>query len=286
MKNNQLNHWRYSIGIIALLTILSSNRTAAQSSSGFTTQAISATPIQISDQLTTNLIFPQPIKSVDRGSRDILVQRANEVENILQVKAENGELESSNLTVITADGQFYSFLVNYVKSPEQINLSIQPQSIQKMAEFPNGTPIETEVLETAQRVAVKNRQIKPIRQRRYKTGLGLHGIYIDKDLLYFQFKLENQTNITYDIEQFRFFIKDNKKGKRTASQQLEQIPIQVLGNIQQIPAQSTETIVVSLSKFTIPDQKHLSIALMEQKGGRHLKIKVKNRHISNAALVD
>lgn len=36
---------------------------------------------------TTNLVFPYAIKSVDRGSKDILVQKAKDVENILQVKA-------------------------------------------------------------------------------------------------------------------------------------------------------------------------------------------------------
>jgi conjugative transposon TraN protein len=118
------------------------------------------------------------------------------------------------------------------------------------------------------------------------TGLSLTGIYIEENLLYFQIRLENQTNITYDVEQFRFFIRDNRKGKRTAVQELEQIPIQILGNTAQIPAQSTQTIVVALPKFTIPDQKHLGIELMEQQGGRHLKIKVKNNHIIQAAVVE
>ncbi len=36
---------------------------------------------------TTNLVFPYTIKSVDRGSKDIIAQKANGVENVLQVKA-------------------------------------------------------------------------------------------------------------------------------------------------------------------------------------------------------
>jgi len=285
MNSNKLIKCTLTIALGGLLSIVNWNL-LAQSNSAFTTKAITAVPIQISEQLTTNLIFPQTIKSVDRGNRNILVQRANAVENILQVKAENSELTNSNLTVITSDGQFYSFEVSYAADPQQLNLTIQPGSINPPVEFPKGTSNEVAVLETALKVAVKNRRIKPIRQRNYMTGLSLTGIYIEEDLLYFQIKLENQTNIKYDVEQFRFFIRDNRKGKRTAVQELEQIPIQVLGNTDQIPAQSTQTIVVALPKFTIPDQKHLGIELMEQNGGRNLKVKVKNHHIIQAAVVE
>ncbi|WP_339869642.1 conjugative transposon protein TraN [uncultured Algoriphagus sp.] len=285
MNSNKLIKCTLTIALGGLLSIVNWNL-LAQSNSPFTTKTITAVPIQISEQLTTNLIFPQAIKSVDRGNREIMVQRANAVENILQVKAENSELTNSNLTVITSDGQFYSFEVSYAADPQQLNLTVLPGSINPPVEFPKGTSNEVAVLETAQKVAVKNQRIKPIRQRKYMTGLSLTGIYIAEDLLYFQIKLENQTNIKYDVEQFRFFIRDNRKGKRTAVQELEQIPIQRLGNTTQIPAQSTQTIVVALPKFTIPDQKHLGIELMEQQGGRHLKIKVKNHHIIQAAVVE
>ena len=43
--------------------------------------------LQIGINKTTNLIFPYEIKSVDRGSRDVLVQKAKGIENVLQVKA-------------------------------------------------------------------------------------------------------------------------------------------------------------------------------------------------------
>ncbi|MEP0713014.1 conjugative transposon protein TraN [Algoriphagus sp.] len=285
MNSNKLIKCTIALALGGILCMVNWS-VLAQSKTAFITQSIPSVSIQISEQLTTNLIFPQAIKSVDRGNREIMVQRANSVENILQVKAETSEMNNSNLTVITSDGKFYSFKVSYSANPQQLNLTVIPGSKKPDAEFPKGTSNEVAVLETAQKVAVKNQRIKPIRQRKYMTGLSLTGIYIEEDLLYFQISLENQTNITYDVEQFRFFIRDNRKGKRTAVQELEQIPIQVLGNTAQIPAQSTQTIVVALPKFTIPDQKHLGIELMEQQGGRHLKIKVKNNHIIQAAVVE
>jgi conjugative transposon TraN protein len=138
------------------------------------------------------------------------------------------------------------------------------------------------MLETAQLISMKNRSMPAIRQRRFLTGIELTGIYIEKDFLYFQIQLENQTNIPYDTDQFRLFIRDNKQGKRSASQELEKIPVILWGDASRIPAQSTQTLVLALPKFTIPDQKHLGIELIEQNGGRNLQIRAKNRHLMKA----
>ncbi|OOG76485.1 conjugative transposon protein TraN [Algoriphagus sp. A40] len=276
----------HAIILTTLLGAHVSNFSFAQRNSDFETKAIPSSSLQISDQMTTNLIFPQAIKSVDRGNRNILVQKANQVENILQVKAENSDLPNSNLTVITEDGGFYSFDVVYKQNPQELNLDIRPTAKAPMAEF--GVPVETksEMLKTAQLISMKNRHMQAIRQRRFLTGITLTGIYIEKDVLYFQIQLENQTNIPYDTEQFRLFIRDNKQSKRSASQELEKIPVVIWGDTSRIPAQSTQTLVIALSKFTIPDQKHLGIELMEQNGGRNLRIKVKNRHLMEASILD
>src|SRR3546814_18758334 len=64
--------------------------------------------LSVSYDKTTNLVFPYNIKSVDRGTRDVLVQKARNVENVLQVKAGHEAFTETNLTVITADGHLYS----------------------------------------------------------------------------------------------------------------------------------------------------------------------------------
>ena len=279
MKNIQLI-------LIAALALISTLDLTAQAIFKNTSQSIPASELQISDQMTTNLIFPCAIKSVDRGNRNILIQKASAIENILQVKAENSKLQNSNLTVITEDGSFYSFAVEYQEVPRNLNLKIQKAGNSDLADFRNQIQAESELEETAGKVATKNRSMPALRQRRFLTGIALTGIYIEKDLLYFQLRLENQTNIPYDIEQFRLFILDNRQSKRSASQELEQSPLFVYGNAARIPAQSTQTLVVVLPKFTFPDQKHLKIELMEENGGRHLQIKVKNRHLMNAMQVD
>src|SRR4051794_30412871 len=69
-------------------------------------------PLKITLNKTTILVFPYAIKGVDRGSADVLAQKAKGVENILLLKAGKENFSETNLSVITADGKLYSFLLD------------------------------------------------------------------------------------------------------------------------------------------------------------------------------
>ena len=98
------------------------------------TKIIEPFKISVSYNKTSNLIFPNAIKSVDRGSADILVQKAKAIENILQVKAAQIGFSTTNLSVVTADGKFYSFIVDYATEPLPMNLNFSRDT---MTAFPS-----------------------------------------------------------------------------------------------------------------------------------------------------
>lgn len=79
--------------------------------------------IAVTYDKTSNLIFPFAIKSVDRGSAAILAQKARGVENILQIKAGWQHFKQTNLSVVTSDARFYSFIVDYADDPPVLNIS-------------------------------------------------------------------------------------------------------------------------------------------------------------------
>src|SRR4051812_22052329 len=91
-------------------------------------------PLEISVNKTSNLVFPYAIKSVDRGSPNILAQKAGNVDTVLQVKAARQDFPETNLTVITTDGRLYSFLVRYSGAPDHLNYHFQ--SVSNDAENP------------------------------------------------------------------------------------------------------------------------------------------------------
>ncbi len=229
---------------------------------------------------TTNLVFPYAVKSVDKGSRDVLVQKAIGVENILQLKAAKQGFPETDLTVVTADGSVYSYLLSYTDTPSSLSLVMTNNIVvpKPLAVFAKDATND-EIQDNARLVSGKNRVIKKLKDESFGIKLDVKGLYIHKDVLYFQIELQNNSNINYDLQLLRFFIVDRKKVKRTASQEVDMTPLFIWGNAEQIPGNSTQTVVVALPKFTIPDKKYLSMQLMEKDGGRDLSLKISNKSL-------
>jgi hypothetical protein len=95
--------------------------------------------------------------------------------------------------------------------------------------------------------------------------------------------VKNRSNIDYDIDFLRFYIRDKKQVKRTASQEVEVKPIYAYGDTKKpVKDQSEIDLVYALEKFTIPNAKHLIIEMFEENGGRNLELLIKNRMIVRA----
>jgi hypothetical protein len=227
-------------------------------------QTDSAVTLSVSLNKTTSLVFPQIIKSIDRGSKDLLVQKVSGVENVLQVKAAKENFNETNMTVITTDGKLYSFIVRYAAEPSYLNIQLDSTS------------------SVFAKIAGQKRTMHGVRDESYEMILRLKGLYIEKDILYYQLELENHSAISYDIDLLRFYIKDKKQSRRTATQELDQAPLYVYGNTGAVGGQSKQIIVVALPKFTIPDKKLFYVQVLEKNGGRNLKIKISNRRIVKA----
>ncbi|MCA1919330.1 MAG: DUF4138 domain-containing protein, partial [Flavobacterium piscis] len=103
-----------------------------------------------------------------------------------------------------------------------------------------------------------------------------NGIFIHQDVLYLRVVLENKSKINYDIDQLRFFIRDQRKSKRTASQEIEILPLYTTSSSAVIPYKSEVTKVCAVEKFTIPENKYLTLQLIEKNGGRHLEVNINN----------
>lgn len=242
--------------------------------------------LEVGFNKTTNLIFPYAIKSVDRGSKDVLVQKAKDVENILQVKAGKVNFEETNLTVITADGKLYSYVLDYVNSPSSLNIQFAATNdLNPEATFSRGASNEAMIQANAEKVAGKKRTLYAITDKKYGIKLSLNGLFVQNDVMYYQVKIENNSNINYDIDQLRFYIRDQQKSKRTATQELEIKPLYIRNKTKTILGQSEQVLVFALQKFTSPDKKLLTIQLMEKDGGRHLHLSVKNALLMKAALI-
>jgi hypothetical protein len=226
-------------------------------------------PLGLSTDKTVALIFPFPIQHVDRGTKDVIVQPVKENEKILLVKAAVKQFAETNLSVVTNDGHVYAFTVTYTARPDTLVL-----------ELPVFT---TASIETYARSIADNKGIvRNITDKNWSVEAAVTGIYVREDVLYFQMQFYNNSAINFDVEVLRFYLRDKKKGKRTAAQEVACTPLFIAGNPRQVKAYGSSVLVVALDKFTIPDAKFLGVQVMEKNGGRHLQLNVSNKAIVKA----
>src|SRR5699024_10690390 len=94
--------------------------------------------------------------------------------------------------------------------------------------------------------------------------------------------LKNKTQLGYDINFLRFYIKDKKQPKRTAVQEKEITPVL----LKILPSKDVgQTIVAAFKKFSIADDKKFVVELMEKDGDRHFRLKVPQRKLLKARIL-
>ncbi|GAA4906306.1 conjugative transposon protein TraN [Mucilaginibacter defluvii] len=244
-------------------------------------QSVQPYQLAINVVKTTTLVFPSAITSVDKGSRDVLVQKATGVDNVLQIKAGSRNFAETNLTVITNDGKLYTANVRYAETPGSFNYRFSGNETVGVTQAFAYNDSEAAIDRNA-RVA----SLLPANLDRQTDDNGIKllidGLFISGENLYFRVKLSNTTNINYGVEQLRFFIRDQDKGKRTSTQEIESTPVHVLGDGTSIIGSTEKTLVYVLRKFTIPDQKVFIIQLSEKNGGRNLELQIKNKQLIKA----
>lgn len=230
------------------------------------------TSLCISTEKTTSLVFPFSILHVDRGTQAILAQQVKESPTILLVKAAEKGFPETNLSVVTDDGSVYSFVVCYDNDPATWVYHLPTNKYATLATYANG-------------ILDNPRTMHGIKDEQWDIKAMVSGIYIKNEIMYYQLNITNNSPVDYDIDVLRFFIRDKKKGKRTAIQETDLKPLHISGNTSQVKANSTSSMVFALDKFTIPDAKYLVVQIMEKNGGRHLSMKVSNKKIMQAIIL-
>jgi conjugative transposon TraN protein len=242
--------------------------------------------LTISFNKTTSLIFPYTITSVDRGSKDVLAQKARGVENVLQVKAGRKEFQETNLTVITADGVLHQFTVSYSDSPATQTITVassavQSESLVLVKEVVNERDIQFDT----RRILTHSVRGKVDQQAKYEMVLTLQDIFVRGNTMYYRLQIRNKSSINYDIKSLKFLVQDRKKVKRTSSQEIQVTPLYVDKKSDRIKGYASSTMIYAVNKFTIPDGKALLVNLFEENGGRNLSLRVDNKDILRAKVL-
>lgn len=247
--------------------------------------------LTVNDNQQMHLIFPDKIIYVDYGTTDLEVVKASGVDNILAVKAESVFTKPTNVSVIAANNKFYTFDLSYSERSSHLSYVVDPGSSSSIVSK-RVALLDNKELNSVQRENLRkeiNARFQTL-GKLYKDYAGIRfaitNIFIDKDILFFKFKLTNYSNIDYVPDFIRFYIQDSKIRKKTAIQQIEQSPLFFFDMPERIKAHETKSFTVALTKFTIPDKKKLIIELQELGGGRHFNYKLDNEPIISAEILN
>jgi conjugative transposon TraN protein len=251
--------------------------------------------MEVTYDKTSHLIFPTAIRYVDLGSEYLIAGKAEDAENVLRVKASVKEFEpETNFSVITNDGHFYSFNVNYSSSPEVLSYDLL--TMQKTVDKANGSDVLFEelgnnspslaglLLETI----YKNDKsiVKHIGAKSFGIQFLLKGIYIHNGKYYFHTELANRTNVPFQIDFINFKVMDKKIAKRTVVQERPMMPLRTYKPLDEIGGKMTEQNVFLLNQFTIADDKVLLIEIFEKNGGRNQTLQIENSDLIKARLIN
>ncbi|MDF7815099.1 conjugative transposon protein TraN [Hymenobacter sp. YC55] len=238
-------------------------------------------------QKTTHLIFPYAVTYVDLGNAGIIADKAQGAENIVKLKANQPSFPQTNMTVVTADGQLYSFLVDYEANPRVLTYNLTTGTGAASPTLPlalfSPLRLTQPEMENYARLVLKKKRMLRTKQVKDDITLALPGMYTTEELFFLPVYMLNKSNINYDVDFLKFYIRDKKLAKRTAIQESEVAPVFIYNAGQTvIPGPGGLDQVYVLRKFTIPDDKNLVVEMFERGGGRHLTFNVSNDDILKA----
>ncbi len=255
--------------------------------------------LEVTYEKTVHIIFPAPVKYVDLGNTNLVAGKADGAENVLRVKAAvRNFTEETNMSVITEDGDFFSFNVKYMDEPLLLNIEMcdfihdgeavnRPNNAMDiyLTELENESPrLVRLIMKSVYRD--NKRRIRHIGSKRFGVQFLLKGLYTHGDLLYFHTEVKNGTHVPFDVDFVSFKIVDKKIMKRTAMQEQAVYPLRAYHYITRVDGKKKERSVFALPKFTLPDDKKLVVELAEKQGGRHQAFEVESEDLVRAETIN
>lgn len=255
--------------------------------------------LEITYDKTVHVIFPAPVRYVDLGSPNLIAGKADGAENVIRVKATTRHFrQETNMSVITEDGNFYTFNVKYADEPLLLNVEMcdfihdgesmnRPNNAMEiyLTELDNESPRLVRLIMKSVHEDDK-RRIRHIGSKRFGVQFLLKGMYTHSDLLYFHTQVKNTSHVPFDVDFITFKIVDKKVVKRTAMQEQVIYPLRAYNYVTRVNGRDSECTVFALPKFTIPDDKKLVVEMFEKQGGRHQRFEVVNEDLVRAETVN
>lgn len=248
--------------------------------------------IYANDTKNVALFFPEPIRQGITGSENFIFTFNREKEQHLGLlQAKPGD--ESNLLVIGNSGSIFSYIIKYSKQLTTLNHFItkakqigneNPDSESSIKGITKENP-HTGTLGYHEQFCFNliNRKqgIKKLKKQDHGVILSIENIVFDNEELYFVIQIENNSSLDYDLDFLNLSVQTRKKGKKKSMQSLHKEPIFKYDLPLKIMKKQAKKMIYVLPKFSINNQRMVTLALNEKNGERNLKLKVSSKYINN-----
>lgn len=241
----------------------------------------------------TALFFPSKVRQGIVGSQNFVFSYNEEKPQYFGLlKAVPGT--SSNLLVITEDGQIYSYVLSYKAQLHIFNYFIgtgesigHEKTMEKictpaLAGDTVSKKLPNEYLRTNQGM-FKKRSVYYLKnskgeiKSRKKGGLRItvKDMVYFKDEVYLVLALENRSEITFEPDFLNVYVSRGNSRRNASFQRLRKEPIYIHQFPKTIYHRQEKKFVLVFPKFTLGENGKLELEVREKKGSRYLRMKFK-----------
>jgi len=203
-----------------------------------------------------------------------------QVDDILFIQFLEPNVQETNLFVKTVDNKTYNFLLQYHEDPTDLTVRIGASDIMNESQS-NANSLPVNGSNISQNLLKESGYIKSRNISSYKNiKVILNGIYVNSNKMYVLMRIDNNSNINYDVNAFKFYI-TNSKGIATSEQTVDVNILNITPDLKMLP-KGKNKIVFMFDKFSVGDDKQLLFELTEKNGDRNLSFPILASLIDNA----
>ena len=236
---------------------------------------------------TLHFLSPQPIKYVDISSHKI--QGDLPVENMLRIKFKKDSIDNKfdqqelgSITIVAEDF-ITQYRLCYTPIYKQDITSLIEISPQQTRPLNNTNDQLSHVSKKEIALNLLSKKVKkPIEHEKdFGITLAVNQIYTLGDHIFLDISFTNSTNLSYDIDEFRFFLEDKKIVKASNFQSLEIKPLWMFNELKSFKSKQRNIYVIK--KVIFPSNKVLKLSLTEkQPSGRLINVNINYHDILQA----
>lgn len=273
--------------LLSIVSLLASKGYSQEKIKDGTLQKSKLKKIYITDGVSLHFVSPEPIQYADISTKSMLGDLP--VKNVLRLKFIPDSIKqygfvNRSLGIVTVVGEKFigQYDVWYTNNQDsvQTQIEIQPQNTNPL-NVGNITMSQNDLHNYALQALKQGTKTHAIRSSAYGMDAQVNNIYTVDDYVFIDVTYTNNTNLKYDVDEFRFKIDDKRITKATNVQSVEIKPAYQLYDKSAFKRKYRN--VFAFKKFTFPDNKVLAIELTEKQiSGRVITLQLDYSDVLNA----